>query len=292
MRVTLLGTGCPQVHAGRFGPASLVRAGGQSFLVDCGSGVTQRLVAAGSSGAELDAVLLTHLHSDHVVDLYQLIVSSWHQGRDRPQRIFGPAATRAFAEATMAVWQSERALRIAWECRPSTAALELDVVEFEEGTIWEADGLRIAAFAVDHRPVVPAFGFLFEIEGCRVAFSGDTTVCDNLVRWAEGVDLLVHECFIHEAMLARRGSRADQGLQNVAAYHTFSSAVGKVARRAGARMLLLNHFVPVDFDREALLREVSADFAGPIVIGEDLLTVDVPRRAVFYEGLRLGLGSG
>jgi ribonuclease Z len=85
--------------------------------------------------------------------------------------------------------------------------------------------------------------------------------------------------------------RADQGLRNVAAYHTFSSAVGKIASRAGARMLLLNHFVPVDFDRSALLAEVAADFAGPIVVGEDLLTIDVTRRAVSYEGLHLALGS-
>jgi ribonuclease Z len=254
--------------------------------------VTQRLVGAGSSGAALDALLLTHLHSDHLVDLYQLIVSSWHQGRDRPQRIFGPAGTKAFAAATMALWRSERELRIAWECRPSTAALELEVVEFEEGTIWDLDGLRISAFAVDHRPVAPAFGLLFEMAGCRVAFSGDTTVCDNLVRWAAGVDLLVHECFIHQEMLARRGGRADPGLDNVAAYHTLSSAVGKVARRAAARMLLLNHFVPVEFERAALLAEVRADFAGPIIVGEDLLTIDVPHRAVSYEGLHLGLGSG
>ena len=292
MRITLLGTGCPQVHDRRFGPASLVQAGGRQFLVDCGSGVTQRLVAAGTSGAALEALLLTHLHSDHLVDLYQLIVSSWHQGRERPHRIFGPAGTKAFAQATMALWQSERELRIAWECRPSSAALELEVVEFEEGVIWDMDGLRIGAFAVDHRPVAPAFGFRFETSGCRVAFSGDTTVCDNLVRWAAGVDLLVHECFIHQEMLARRGGRADQGLENVAAYHTLSSEVGKVASRAGARMLLLNHFVPVDFDREALLAEVSADFPGPIVIGEDLLTVDVPRRAVSHRGLHLALGSG
>jgi ribonuclease Z len=292
VQVTLLGTGCPQAHSRRYGPASLVRAGGRSFLVDCGSGVTQRLVSAGSSGAEVDALLLTHLHSDHLVDLYQLIVSSWHQGRDRPQRIFGPRGTRAFAAATMAAWQSERELRIQWECRPSTAALELEVTEFERGVLWEDGGLRISAFEVDHRPVEPAFGFLFETARCRVAFSGDTTVCDSLVRAAQEVDLLVHECFIHRAMAARRGRRSAQGLANVAAYHTLSSEVGKVASRCNARLLALNHFVPVDFDRAALLAEIRADFQGPVVIGEDLLELDVAQRSASYQGLAFALGSG
>jgi ribonuclease Z len=287
--VTLLGTGCPQVHAHRFGPGSLVQTGGMSFLVDCGSGVTQRMAAAGVSGAGLDALLLTHLHSDHLVDLYQLVISSWHQGRARPQRIFGPSGTRAFAEATMEVWRKERELRIAWECRPSTAGLELEITEFGEGVIFDADGLRISAFKVDHRPVEQAFGFLFETAHARVAFSGDTTVCDGLVSAAKDVDLLVHECFIHREMGGRM--RSAQGLANVAAYHTLSSDVGKVAARAGARLLLLNHFVPVEFDRDALLREVGADFKGPMVIGEDLLSVDVPRRAIAHGGLRLGLGQ-
>ncbi len=291
MLVTLLGTGCPQVHPHRFGPASLVRTADRSFLVDCGSGVTQRMAAAGLSGARLDALLLTHLHSDHLVDLYQLVISSWHQGRDRPQRIFGPAGTRAFAEAVMEAWRKEREARIAWERRPSTAGLELEIIEFEEGVIVEADRLRISAFEVDHGPVKPAFGFLFETDRARVAFSGDTTVCDQLVGAATDVDLLVHECFIHREMAPGR-MRSAQGAANVAAYHTLSSDVGKVASRAQAGMLLLNHFVPVEFDRDALLREVTADFSGPVVIGEDLLTVDVPRRAIAYGGLRLGLGSG
>jgi ribonuclease Z len=121
--------------------------------------------------------------------------------------------------------------------------------------------------------------------------SGDTTVCENLVVWAEDADLLVHECFIHKEMLARRGGRRGQGLENVAAYHTLSSEVGKIARRAGARLLVLTHFVPVEFDHDALLREVSADFAGPVVIGEDLLAIDVPERIVSFERARLALGS-
>ena len=289
MLVTLLGTGCPQCHPARLGPASLVRAGNVSLLIDCGSGVTQRLVAAGSSGAALDAVLLTHLHSDHVVDLYQLIVSSWHQGRDRRQRIFGPKGTRAFADGLMEVWRAEREARIRYEARSSAAAFDLDVVEFEEGAILDEADVRISAFAVDHGPVKPAFGFLLETAECRVAFSGDTTVCDNLVLWAAGVDLLVHECFIHREMRPG-GMRSARTLENVAAYHTLSSEVGKVASRAGARMLALNHFVPVAFDRDALLAEVRADYAGPIVVGEDLLSIDAARRTVAFEGLRLGLG--
>jgi ribonuclease Z len=277
------------VHPHRFGPASLVQSGERSFLVDCGSGVTQRMAAAGASGASLDALLLTHLHSDHLVDLYQLVISSWHQGRERPQRIFGPAGTRAFAEATMEVWRKERELRIAWECRPSATGLELDITEFEEGVIWDAEALRISAFEVDHGPVRPAFGFLFETAQARVAFSGDTTVCEGLIDAAKGVDLLVHECFIHRHMA--QGRMSEQGLANVTAYHTLSSEVGKVAARAGAGMLLLHHFVPAEFDRDALLREVCGDFTGPVVIGEDLLSVDVPSRAVAYRGLRLCFGQ-
>ena len=89
MELTLLGTGCPVAHAGRFGPAQAVTGEGAAILIDCGSGVTQRLVAAGLPGRTLDAVLLTHLHSDHIVDLFQLVISSWHQGRDRPRHVAG-----------------------------------------------------------------------------------------------------------------------------------------------------------------------------------------------------------
>ncbi len=182
MQVTLLGTGCPQVHTRRFGPASLVRQGGLSFLVDCGSGVTQRLVAAGSSGAALDALLLTHLHSDHAgrplsADRLELASGARSPAADlRPARHapfrgsdHGALAERARAAHRMGVPAVGRGAR-ARDHRVRGRRL------------WDADGLRISAFQVDHRPVEPAFGFLFESASGRVAFSGDTTVCDNLVR--------------------------------------------------------------------------------------------------------------
>jgi ribonuclease Z len=286
MKITLLGTGCPQCHTGRYGPANLVRHGGHTVLVDCGSGVTQRLLGAGSAGRALDAVLLTHLHSDHIVDLYQLIVSGWHQGRSVPQRILGPKGTRAYVDGLMELWRPERELRIAHERRPSARGLEVEVEEFDEGPILDLKGLRVAAIRVDHAPVREAFGFDFTADdGTRAFFSGDTRYCDNLIRAARGADVLVHECFIHREMQPIPGVRTQEGMEAVASYHTLSAEVGRVAREAGVGFLMLNHFVPVEFDREALLREVASDFDGPFVIGEDLMSYDIVTGALGHAGM-------
>ena len=134
--ITLLGTGCPAVSTKRYGPANLVQCGGLNLLVDIGSGATQRLVGCGASGATVDALLITHIHTDHLVDLYQFIISSWHQNRDRKQVIYGPPGIRQLVDSTMEVWKAERNLRIKWEKRSSLAALEIDVHELDaEGVI-------------------------------------------------------------------------------------------------------------------------------------------------------------
>ena len=289
MQVTLLGTGCPQATPRRMGPASLVRTDDLTLLIDCGSGVTQQLIAAGSNSAAVDALFLTHMHTDHVIDLYQLIITSWHQGRKVPHRLFVPKGMRAFVDGLMAIWASERAQRIAYEQRPSTAAFDLDITEIEVGVIFDEQGVRVSAFLVDHGPVEPAFGLTFEHGGRRTVFSGDTTVCDNLVSAAEGADLLVHEVFVHRDMTARPGIRTSAGIEAVAAYHTLSSEVGKVAARAHPKLLLLNHIVPVDANRAALLVEVRRDLHGPTIVGEDLLSVDVTCMAAAWRDLHWSL---
>jgi len=112
MKLTLLGTGCPSIDYKRCGSANLICSKKTKILIDCGSGVTQRLNQSGHSSAEIDALLLTHLHTDHVIDLYQLIISSWHSDRDAIWKIYGPKGTKKFVDQIFFAWRYERELRI------------------------------------------------------------------------------------------------------------------------------------------------------------------------------------
>ena len=290
MQLTLLGTGCPSVDTERYGPAALVCAGEQArVLVDCGSGVTQRLLEAGCPGRDIDAVLLTHLHSDHIVDLFQLVISSWHQARDRPQRIFGPPGTKRYVDGLMRLWKPELEQRIAHEMRPSTQALEVEVVEFGDGEILRLGGLVVRVVEVRHQPVKHAYGFVFEDASSKLAVSGDTTYCPALIDAAQGADVLLHEVFIHREMETIARFRTAETISNVASYHTLSDVVGKVASEANAKCLVLTHFAPPRFDKEALLAEVCRDFPGPVVIGEDLMAFDVGAQQLAYRGALLAI---
>ena len=291
MEFVFLGTGCPVVSTERYGPAQLVRSGETDVLVDCGSGVTQRLLAAGTPGRDLDALLLTHLHSDHLVDLFQLVISSWHQGRARPLPVYGPPGTRRYVEGLMALWEPELAQRIAHEKRPSTAALEMAVTEIAAGETLTFGGLTVSVVEVDHRPVRHAYGFLFEGGGRRLAISGDTRRCPALIEAARGADLLVHEVFVHREMPVVEGVRSAETVANVAGYHTLSSEVGKIAAEAEVACLALSHFAPPACDRKALLEEVAADFHGPVILGEDLMRIDLARGSLTHRNAHFGLGD-
>lgn len=291
--IVLLGTGCPQCDPDRRGPSNLIRAEGRSFLVDCGSGVTQRLVEAGTPGKNIDALFLTHLHSDHLVDFYQLVISSWHQGRDRPQRVIGPVGTRAFVNGTMDLWAAERALRISHERRPSTEALRIEVTEIDpaltSGVVYSQDGVEVRAVAVAHQPVKHAYGYVFKADGRRAVFSGDTAYCPALIEAAFGADVLVHECFIHREMPVTPGVRSAEGVAAVASYHTLPAEAGRVAQEADVRALILNHFVPTRFDRPALFAEVRESWSGPLVIGEDLMCYDLHLKTLTHRNGMVGI---
>lgn len=307
MRVTLLGTGCPNVDVHRYGPAALVEAGPadarETWLVDCGSGVSQRLLAHGADCARLTGLLLTHLHSDHTVDFMQVLISGWHQGRTEPLRVYGPARTREFFAGLLAAWAPEFEQRKAHELRPPRG-LEVEITEIDGNWRLETGALTITNTEVRHQPVKPAFGFRFDAAsqnegsldegrvqrtGGSAVISGDTAYSPELIALAQGCDLLVHEAFVHWRYHEVRAAVPIKIRNNIQSYHTTTAEVGKVAAQAGAGHLALTHFVPTVFDRARVVAEVRADYAGGLSIGDDLMSFDVRPGAVSL--LRSGVAS-
>ena len=275
MELTLLGTGCPSVDHKRFGPSSLVTTKTVKILVDCGSGITQRLHELRVSSADIDALFFTHLHSDHAVDLYQLIISSWHSYRIKPWKIYGPKGTKKFVKKIMDAWADERKLRIAYESRASAKAFDIQVTEFRAIGNIKIKDLNIKYFAVDHKPVKFAYGFNFKNKNKKLTISGDTRPCENLMKYAQSSDVLLHEVFIEGEILQINKMRTKKTLHNVQSYHTTSTQVGKVAFIANAKKLVLTHFVPTSFNKNKLKKVVKKDFGKDPIIGEDLMKIKI-----------------
>src|SRR5438552_1794358 len=192
MRAVLLGTGSPPPNPKRRGPATLLTLGEEMFLVDAGSGVGAQLVQAGVRPYDWPRVLITHHHSDHIIDLGHLLITRWISGQNAPFEVWGPAGTQRQMDKLLDYldWDIEiRRHDMVKRARPIVR-----VTEIEEGKIFEVGGVTVSAFTVDHDPVRPAVGYRFEGGGRRVAVSGDTRPSENLIRWSRGVDCLIHEC--------------------------------------------------------------------------------------------------
>lgn len=192
--------------------------------------------------------------------------------------------------AQYAAYAGERSLRIAFEMRPSATGLDVVFRELLPGPVDIPGHLRIEAFPVDHRPVEPAFGLSFSDGTSRIVFSGDTRLAPTLEKAATGCDLLVCEVFIEREMPVIVGTRSAETVAAVRGYHMTPQDVAGLAVRSGAKALALTHLVPPGADTAALAHEIrAAGYAGPLVIGEDLLSIDLPERLVRWNGMTIGL---
>ena len=275
MYLTLLGTGCPKVDFKRYGPSNLISSKKTNILVDCGSGVTQRLNNLNISLADIDALFLTHLHSDHVIDLYQLIISSWHSYRIKPWVIFGPLGTKKFVKKIMNAWKEERLQRIKYEARSSTKAFNIIVKEFNSEGLINIKDIKINYFEVDHKPVKYAYGFNFINKNKKLTISGDTKPCENLMKFGQLADVLLHEVFIDGEIMKTNKMRTSKTLHNVRNYHTPSTLVGKIAKITKCKKLVLTHLVPSRFNEKKLKEVVKNDFGKYPIIGKDLLKIKI-----------------
>jgi len=275
IEVTLLGTGSPIPDARRAGPSTLVRAGDQTFLVDCGRGVLMRTAALGIGANAISALLLTHLHSDHIADLGDVLISRWVSNfapNQPPLPIIGPPGTAEVVENTLKAFGPDIGYRIAHHA-DLTAPPPVEVEEVTDGVVWGRDGVAITVAPTDHRPVAPTIGFRIEHNGASVVLAGDTVPCPTLDALAAGAGALVHTVIRKDLVEAMPMQR----IRDICDYHSTVEQAADTAARAGVGILILTHYVPpIAPGQEDDWRALAAIvFDRQIEIGEDLHRVEV-----------------
>lgn len=284
MHVILLGTGVPLPNPDRATASTLVVVNGKTFMVDTGWNSLVRLTEAGYNDA--DVVLYTHFHSDHYDGLGQLFMNRGVAGADKPLRVIGPPGAREVIEAVIASCAIDVGYRKAHHHEKwSDDAVAADVAEFNEGVVYDADGLKITMFPVDHRPIEPAVGYRFDYDGKSVVISGDTIKCDRLIAMAKDCDVLVHEAMDDRMLtgivpaLTRVDPRRAEMLTELMDYHTGTLDVAEIAREANVKKLVLTHLVPSippqDGPEQNFIRGMAEIYAGPIVVGRDNMVIPV-----------------
>lgn len=276
--VTLLGTGSPLPSPDRAGPATLVRAGDATLLVDCGRGVVMRLAAAGVAPPALTAVLLTHLHSDHITDLNDIVTTAWVMSPvPSPLRVIGPPGTQGVVDGLLAMLAADERYRLDHH-DDLTAGPVVEVDEVEPGEVRDLAGATVTVHRTDHRPVTPTVGYRIEHDGAVAAIAGDTVPCPDVDALCTGADLYVQTVIREDLVRAIPNAR----LQDILDYHSTVEHAAQTAARAGVRTLVLTHYVPplARGDEEAWRALAAAHFAGAIVLGDDLTTVTADRSAL------------
>lgn len=291
----LCGSGAPMPDADRAGPCIGVIAGRHAFVFDVGSGSVRKLLRMGFPPDKLNAVFLTHLHSDHIDGLGELLLQAWiGGGRDTPLPVYGPRGVETVVAGFNQAYTIDRGYRIAHHgptiARPSGFGLAPLVVAEPAGNpptavVWDRDGVRITAIRVNHAPVRPAFGYRIDYKGRSLVLSGDTAYSPDLARAARGADVVFHEALqprlvkVMEQTLDRRGRHdAAQIMRDIPGYHTSPEDAARVAAQANAKALVLYHLVPAvpKALEPAFLGDAAKRYPGVLKVGQDGLMVSLP----------------
>ena len=286
LHIGLCGTGSPLPNPDRAGPCNVVIAGEQIFVVDIGEGGARNLNLMGIPLGQLDGLLLTHFHSDHIDGMGPLMLFHWTQGTaTAPLPVYGPQGVGTVVDGFNQAYLLDHGYRIAHhgETIVPAAGGGAAAMPFSIGSgpvvVLEKDDLKITAFPVDHTPVSPAIGYRFDYKGRSIVISGDTAKSASLELASKGAELLVHEALAPNLVDNMTTALNEAGQTNTAQitrdildYHASPEEAAESAQIAGVKQLVLSHLVPPipnAFFYPAFLGDAGEKFDGKITVGED-----------------------
>src|SRR5579863_1936023 len=280
LKVTLLGTGNPRPVMSRFGPSILVEAGKEKLLFDCGRGATQRLYQLNIPFTAITGLFLTHLHSDHTVGIPDLWLTGWVLGRDTPLPVWGPKGTKAMMKHLQEAYAFDIHIRRDVDTKLPGAGVMVIAKDIEEGLVYDNGGVKVTAFLVDHGEIKPAFGYRLDYGGHSVTLSGDTRPSENLIRFAHGTDVLIHE--VIDVVSYEGLSKGDTSEQEkkIIGHHTTAEQAGIVFTRVKPRLAVYSHIVPPDVPD--VVPHTRKTYSGPLEVGEDLMSIEIGDKIVVH----------
>jgi len=293
--VGLAGTGAPFPDVNRVGPCIVVEAGEHLYIVDAGPGTTRNIGLMGFDIARVEAVFLTHFHSDHIANLGEIMLQRWASGsRAKPVDVIGPQGVESVVEGFNHAYGLDAGYRVAFHGAATVPAsgaggtarpFSLSAAEDASAVLVDKGGVKITAFKVNHPPVYPAVGYRFDYKGRSLVVSGDTMPCPSLKKQSQGVDVLLHEAqqpsmikMIHD----QTGLSPNPSLAKITAdiprYHTTPEEAAKIAGEAGVKHLVIYHILPPlpRVLNQMFLGDAAKYYNGPITLAEDGLLISLP----------------
>ena len=284
LTVILLGTRSgPAIDPQRAGIGTLVVAGSEQLLFDCGRGIPTAMSRMAIVPAGVTKVFLTHLHSDHIIALPELFLYPWaSEGRTTPLEVWGPDGTRTMMEHLQKAFAFDIRIRRDVDEKLPGSGIKVIATDIREGIVYQANGIKVTAFRVDHGPVKPAFGYRVEYRQHSVVLSGDTRPSENLVKFAKGADLLIHEVgarskqdpiFTGPLDELLPNSRATRRLaKTILDHHTDPLEAGRVFGMVKPKLAVFSHYPG---GSATILPLVRQTYDGPFEFGEDGMTIEV-----------------